>query len=26
LFYKLTNSDPAYQTKYDEINKKMLGY
>ena len=26
LFYKLTNSDPSYQTKYDEINKKMLGY
>ena len=26
LFYKLTNSDPSYQAKYDEINKKMLGY
>lgn len=26
LFYKLTNTDPSYQTKYDEINKKMLGY
>ena len=26
LFYKLTNSDSSYQAKYDEINKKMLGY
>ena len=26
LFYKLTNTDPSYQAKYDEINKKMLGY
>ena len=26
LFYKLTNTDPSYQIKYYEINKKMLGY
>ena len=26
LYYKFSESDPSYQTKYDEINKKMLGY
>lgn len=26
LFLKLSNSDPSYQAKYDEIDKKIKGY